>query len=89
MWVHESLGLRRLGGFLSQAPHTIHEPSQISVPRNLLGLIREGRMSEEREQLNKAFVRSRSRFAYINVGLALLLLIAAVVTIWLIVLDYY
>jgi quinol-cytochrome oxidoreductase complex cytochrome b subunit len=45
-------------------------------------------MSKEREQLNKAFNRSRSRLAYVNVSLAAVLVIGAVITIWLIVLDY-
>jgi hypothetical protein len=45
-------------------------------------------MSKEHEQLNKAFNRSRSRLAYVNISLAAVLVIAAVVTLWLIVLDY-
>jgi hypothetical protein len=46
------------------------------------------RRSKEREQLSKAFDRSRSRLAYVNISLAAVLVIAAVVTLWLIVLDY-
>ena len=46
------------------------------------------RMSKEREELNKAFNRSCSRLAYANISLAVVLVTAAVVTIWLIVLDY-
>jgi hypothetical protein len=45
-------------------------------------------MSEELEELNKVFNRSRSRLAYANIGIAVVLLIAAVVTICLIILDY-
>jgi hypothetical protein len=55
---------------------------------NWLSLTRGQRMSKEREELNKAFNRSRSRLAYANISLAVVLVIAAVVTIWLIVLDY-
>jgi hypothetical protein len=36
-------------------------------------------MSEEREKLNKAFNRSRSRLAYLNIGLAVILVLAAFV----------
>jgi hypothetical protein len=35
-------------------------------------------MSEEREGLNKAFNRSRSRLAYVNIGLAIVLVLACV-----------
>jgi hypothetical protein len=45
-------------------------------------------MSNELEQLNRAFDRSRSRLAYLDLCLAGVLVIAAVVTIWLIVLDH-
>ena len=45
-------------------------------------------MSSEREQLKGAFDRSRSRLAYLNLGLAGVFVIAAVITIWVIVLDH-
>lgn len=38
-------------------------------------------MSEERDKLNKAFNRSRSRLAYLNIGLAVVLALAAVIQI--------
>jgi type IV secretory pathway component VirB8 len=38
-------------------------------------------MSEEREKLNRAFNRSRSRLAYLNIGLAVVLVLAAVIQI--------
>ena len=46
------------------------------------------RMSNEREQLSRAFDRSRSRLAYLNLTLTGILVIAAVLRIWLITLDY-
>jgi type IV secretory pathway component VirB8 len=45
-------------------------------------------MSEEREKLNKAFNRSRSRLAYVNIGLAVVLMLAAVVQICIMLLGY-
>jgi hypothetical protein len=45
-------------------------------------------MSEEREKLNKAFTRSRSRLAYVNIGLAVVLMLAAVVQICIMLLGY-
>jgi hypothetical protein len=38
-------------------------------------------MSKEREELNRAFNRSRSRLAYLNIGLAIVLMHAAVIQI--------
>ena len=49
---------------------------------------RGGSMSNEREQLSRAFDRSRSRLAYLNLTLTGILVIAAVLRIWLIALDY-
>ncbi len=47
-----------------------------------VGCIRlRGCVSEEREKLNKAFNRSRSRLAYLNIGLAVILVLAAVIQI--------
>jgi hypothetical protein len=45
-------------------------------------------MSEERDKLNKAFNRSRSRLAYVNIGLAVILMLAAVVQICIMLLGY-
>jgi type IV secretory pathway component VirB8 len=45
-------------------------------------------MSEEREKLNKAFNRSRSRLAYLNIGLAVILVLAAVIQICIMLLSY-
>jgi type IV secretory pathway component VirB8 len=45
-------------------------------------------MSEEREKLNKAFNRSRSRLAYLNIGLAIALVLAAVIQICIMLLGY-
>jgi hypothetical protein len=45
-------------------------------------------MSEEREKLNRAFHRSRSRLAYLNIGLAVVLVLAAVIQICIIFLSY-
>jgi hypothetical protein len=45
-------------------------------------------MSEEREKLNRAFNRSRSRLAYLNIGLAIVLLLACVLGIYIMVMDY-
>jgi hypothetical protein len=45
-------------------------------------------MSEEREKLNKAFNRSRSRLAYVNIGLAVILMLAAVVQVCIMLLGY-
>jgi uncharacterized membrane protein YuzA (DUF378 family) len=44
-------------------------------------------MSEEREKLNNAFNRSRSRLAYVNIGLAAVLVLAAVVQICIMLLS--
>ena len=38
-------------------------------------------MSEEREELNRAFNRSRSRLAYLNIGLAIVLVLGCVLQI--------
>lgn len=46
------------------------------------------RMSNEREHLNRAFDRSRSRLGLLNLSLAGVLVIAVAVMIWLIVLDH-
>jgi hypothetical protein len=45
-------------------------------------------MSDEREKLNRAFHRSRSRLAYLNVGLAVILVLAAVIQICILLLSY-
>jgi hypothetical protein len=45
-------------------------------------------MSEEREKLNKAFNRSRSRLAYVNIGLAIALVLGAVIQICIMLLRY-
>jgi len=45
-------------------------------------------MSEEREKLNQAFNRSRSRLAYLNIGLAIALVLAAVIQICIMLLTY-
>jgi hypothetical protein len=45
-------------------------------------------MSEERDELNKAFNRSRSRLAYLNIGLAIVLALACVLQICILLLDY-
>jgi hypothetical protein len=45
-------------------------------------------MSEEREKLNAAFVRSRSRLAYLNIGLAVVLLLAGVIQICIMLLSH-
>ena len=45
-------------------------------------------MSEEREELNRAFNRSRSRLAYLNIGLAIVLLLGCVLQICIMLLDY-
>jgi hypothetical protein len=45
-------------------------------------------MSEEREKLNQAFNRSRSRLAYLNIGLAIALVLAAVIQICIMLLSY-
>ena len=44
-------------------------------------------MSEERNELNKAFNRSRSRLAYLNIGLAIVLVLACVLQICIMLLD--
>jgi hypothetical protein len=44
-------------------------------------------MSEERDELNRAFNRSRSRLAYLNVGIAIVLLLACVLEICVMLLD--
>jgi hypothetical protein len=45
-------------------------------------------MSEDREELNRAFNRSRSRIAYLNIGLAIVLVLACVFQICIMLLDY-
>ena len=45
-------------------------------------------MSEERDELNKAFNRSRSRLAYLNIGLAIVLALVCVLQICIMLLDY-
>lgn len=45
-------------------------------------------MSEEREELKSAFNRSRSRLAYLNIGLAFVLVLACVLQICIMLLDY-
>jgi hypothetical protein len=45
-------------------------------------------MSEEREELKRAFNRSRSRLAYLNIGLAIVLLLGCVLQICITLLDY-
>ena len=45
-------------------------------------------MSEERDELNKAFHQSRSRLAYLNIGLAIVLVLACVLQICILLLDY-
>jgi len=44
-------------------------------------------MSEEREKLNKAFNRSRSRLSYLNIGLAAALVLAGVIEICIMLLS--
>jgi flagellar basal body-associated protein FliL len=44
-------------------------------------------MSEERERLNQAFNRSRSRLAYVNIGLAVVLVLAAIIQICIMLLS--
>jgi len=44
-------------------------------------------VSEERERINQAFNRSRSRLAYLNIGLAIVLLLAAVIQICIMLLS--
>jgi hypothetical protein len=45
-------------------------------------------MSEDREKLNNALNRSRSRLAYLNIGLAVILLLGAVIQICIMLLSY-
>jgi hypothetical protein len=45
-------------------------------------------MSEERDKLNKAFNRSRSRLAYLNIGLAVILLLGAAIQICIMLLGH-
>jgi hypothetical protein len=45
-------------------------------------------MSEEREELKRAFNRSRSRLAYVNIGLAIVLVLASVIQICIMLLNY-
>ena len=45
-------------------------------------------MSEEREDLNSAFNRSQSRLAYLNIALAFVLVLACVLQICIMLLDY-
>jgi len=44
-------------------------------------------MTEEQEKLNRAFGRSRSRLAYINIGLAAVLVLAGVIEICIMLLQ--
>jgi hypothetical protein len=44
-------------------------------------------MSEEREKLNKAFNRSRSRLAYLNIGLAAVLVLTGMIEICIMLLS--
>jgi hypothetical protein len=44
-------------------------------------------MSEEREKLNRVFNRSRSRLAYLNIGLAAVLVLAGVIEICIMLLQ--
>jgi flagellar basal body-associated protein FliL len=44
-------------------------------------------MSEEREELKQAFNRSRSRLAYLNIALAVVLLLAAAIQICIMLLN--
>ena len=44
-------------------------------------------MSKERDELNRAFDRSRSRLAYVNIGLAIVLVLTCVLQICLMLLD--
>jgi hypothetical protein len=55
---------------------------------NGLGSIREGCMNKEGEHLNKAFERNRSRLAFVDISIAVVLVLGATVTIWLIILEY-
>jgi type IV secretory pathway component VirB8 len=45
-------------------------------------------VSEERDRLNQDFNRSRSRLAYVNIGLAVVLVLAAVIQICIMLLGY-
>ena len=45
-------------------------------------------MSNERVRLSRAFDESRSRLAYLNLTLTGILVIAAVIRIWLLALNY-
>jgi hypothetical protein len=45
-------------------------------------------MSDDREELNRAFNRSRSQLAYLNIGLAIVLVLACVLQICMMLLDY-
>lgn len=45
-------------------------------------------MSAEREKLNSAFNRSHSRLAYLNIGLAVVLVLEAVIQICIMLLNY-
>jgi hypothetical protein len=44
-------------------------------------------MSDEREKLNRAFDRSRSRLVYLNIGLAAVLVLAGVIEICILLLH--
>ncbi len=44
-------------------------------------------MSEERDKLSQAFGRSRSRLAYLNIGLAAILVLAGVIEICIMLLQ--
>ena len=45
-------------------------------------------MSEEREELKRVFNQSRSRLTYLNMGLAIALVLACVFQICIMLLDY-
>lgn len=45
-------------------------------------------MSEEREKLNRAFNRSRSRLAYVNIGLAVVLVLESLIQLCIILLSH-
>jgi type IV secretory pathway component VirB8 len=50
--------------------------------------LEEGYVSEEREKLNRVLNRNRSRIAYISIGFALALVLAAVIQICILLLNY-
>jgi hypothetical protein len=58
-----------------------------AIPGMLAVSIEGCAMSEERERLDKAFHRSRSRLAYLNVGLAAVLVLTGVIEICIMLLS--